>query len=294
MSAAPAPKPEPQTVTARSPLAGCTILIVCVLVLVFLVGFSTWALFRQADEIAKFTSDKPVAIAIAPTEDREADLNHLSERLEGFRQSLDGSAEVKLELSKDDLNTAIAAFPALSELKGAFNVREIREDGRLVLDTSLKMNGKPRRTREGEEGFVTADPRYLNGTLIARPELAGEEIVLRIDAIEIPGNTVPEPFRQQMSPYRVTERYKTDPTLGPVMKKLTGLTVTGGKIVLRKQPGENAPGTITKDQVDSGAKRLFLWLGVAASIFLAFVGLILFIGIRAKRRKEQEAAGKNL
>ncbi|MFD0893673.1 hypothetical protein KBB96_09150 [Luteolibacter ambystomatis] len=290
MSAAPAS--EPQTVTARSPLAGCTILIVCVLVLVFLVGFSTWALFRQADEIAKFTSDKPAPIAIAPTEDREADLNHLSERLEGFRQSLDGTAEVKLELSKDDLNTAIAAFPALTELKGAFNVREIREDGKLVLDTSLKMNGKPRRTREGEEGYVTSDPRYLNGTLIARPELADQEIVLRIDSIEVPGASVPEQFRQQMSPYRITERYKTDTTLGPVMKKLTGLTVTGGKVVLRRQPGETAPGTITNDQVDSGAKRLFRWLGLAASAFLALVGLLLFIGMRAKRRKEQEAAGQ--
>jgi len=288
MSAAPAS--EPQTVTARSPLAGCTILIVCVLVLVFLVGFSTWALFRQADEIAKFTADKPVPIVIAPTEDREADLNHLSERLEGFRQSLDGTAETKLELSADDLNTAIAAFATLNELKGAFHVREIREDGRLVLDTSLKMNGKPRRTREGEEGYVTSDPRYLNGTLIARPELADQEIVLRIDSIEVPGASVPEQFRQQMSPYRITERYKTDPVLGAAMKQLTGLTVTGGKVVLRKQPGETAPGTITNDQVDSGAKRLFRWLGVACCVFLVFVGLILFIGMRAKRRKEQEAA----
>ncbi|MGC4016520.1 MAG: hypothetical protein QM755_18655 [Luteolibacter sp.] len=282
--------PEPQKVTARSPLAGCTILIVCVLVLIFLVGFSTWALFRQADEIAKFTSEKPAPIEVAPTEDREADLNHLSERLEGFRQSLDGSTETKLELNADDLNTAIAAFPALSELKGSFHVREIREDGRLVLDTSLKLNGKPRRTREGETGYVTSDPRYLNGTIIARPELAEQEIVLRIDSIEVPGSTVPEPFLKQMSPYRVTERYKTDTVLGPAMKQLTGLTVTGGKVILRKAPGETAPGTITNDQVDSAAKRLFRWLGVAASVFLVFVGLILFIGMRAKRRKEQEAA----
>ncbi|BCU79310.1 hypothetical protein [Luteolibacter sp. LG18] len=284
--------PDSQQVTARSPLAGCTILIVCVLVLVFLVGFSTWALFRQADEIAKFTAEKPVTIKIAPLEDREADLNHLSERLEGFRQSLDNAGETKLELSADDLNTAIAAYPALSELKGAFHVREIREDGKLVLDTSLKLNGKPRRTRDGESGFVTSDPRYLNATLVARPELAQEEVVLRIDSIEVPGSTVPEPFLKQMSPYRVTERYKADTTLGPVMKKLTGLTVSGGKVVLRKSPGEIAPGTITNDQVDSAASRLFRWLGLAASVFLGLVGLILFVGMRAKRRKEREAAGK--
>jgi hypothetical protein len=147
------------------------------------------------------------------------------------------------------------------------------------------MNGKPRRTREGESGWVTTDPRYLNGTLVARPELAQGEIVFRIDAIDVPGAVIPEPFRKQMSPYRITERYKTDPVLGPAMAKLTGLEFSDGKAIVRKTPGENPPDTVTNDQVDFASSRLFKAFGVAAAIFLCIVGLLLFIGLRAKRRK---------
>jgi cell division protein FtsN len=54
--------PETPQATARSPLAGCTILIIALCVMVFLIGFSMWALFRQFDEIEKFTDSaaKPV------------------------------------------------------------------------------------------------------------------------------------------------------------------------------------------------------------------------------------------
>jgi hypothetical protein len=286
-----APKtPDP---SARSPLAGCTILIVCVCVMIFLVGFSTWVLFRQADEIMKFTSDKPTPVKLEVIESRESDVNSLSERLETFRQSLDREDATAFELSPADLNLAIASLPSLSEFRETFHVREIREDGKIVLDVSLRLNGKPRRTREGESGFMTSDPRYLNGTLLVRPELAQQEVILRIDSIEVPGSTVPPQFREQMSPYRITERYKTDPVIGGAMKKLTGLTVTDGKIILRKNPGELAPDTVSAEDVDSAAGRLFKWLGIAACVFLAFVAFVLFIGIRARRRKEQASKGQN-
>jgi hypothetical protein len=284
-----APKtPDP---SARSPLAGCTILIVCVCVLIFLVGFSTWVLFRQADEIMKFTSDKPTPVKLETIESRESEVNDLSERLEAFRQSLDREDPTTLEFTSADLNLAIASLPSLSEFRETFHIREIREDGRIVLDVSLRLNGKPRRAREGESGFMASDPRFLNGTLIVRPELAQQEVVLRIDSIDVPGSTVPNQFREQMSPYRITERYKTDPVIGGAMKKLTGLTVKDGKIILRKFPGEQAPDTVSTEQVDSAAGRLFKWLGIAACAFLAFVALVLFIGIRARRRKERVAKG---
>lgn len=279
--------PEKKDASARSPLAGCVIMIVLMMVMVFLIGFSTWALFRQADEIAKFTVETPKPLEVTSLEGRDADVNTLHERMEGFRQSLDREDTTKLELSADDLNLAIAAFAPLSEMRSTFRIREIREDGKMVADISLKMNGKPRRAREGETGFISSDFRYLNGTLITRPELAQGEVLLRIDSIEVPGAAVPDQFREQMSPYRITERYKEDPVLGPAMKKLTSLKVEGGKIVLRKTPGEIPPDTITHAQVDAASSRLFKWLGIAASLFLVLVGFLLFIGMRAKKRKAQ-------
>lgn len=280
--------PDPQKATARSPLAGCTILIIALCVMVFLIGFSTWALFRQFDEIAKFTDTTAKQVVVEALEGREPAVNSLAERLEAFRASLGREEQSRLELSVEDLNLAIAAYAPLSELKGTFRVRELKEDGTLVADISFPMNGKPRRAKENEPGWVASDGRFLNGSLIARPELGQGEIVLRIDAIEVPGKTVADPFRQQMSPYRITERYLVDPVLGPLMKKLTSVKVTAGKLTFERLPGVVPPETITKAQVDAGSSRLFKAMGIAASIFLGIVGLLLLIGLRARSRRARE------
>lgn len=275
---------KPQA-TARSPFAGCTIMIVVTLVMVFLVIFSGWVFFRQFDEIAKFTSTQPAPVEVSSVSGRETEANALAERVEAFRQSLDREGDTRLELTTDDLNLAIAAYEPLKELRGTFRIRELHADGKLIADISFPMNGKPRRTRDGEAGVFTTDPRYLNGTLIARPELAQGEVVFRIDSLDIPGAAVPEPFLKQMSPYRITERYKEDTTIGPAMKKLTGLELADGKVILRKKAGELAPQVITRDQVDFASTRLFKALGIAAAVFLCIVGLLLFIGLRAKARR---------
>ncbi|HEY8992048.1 MAG TPA: hypothetical protein VIM46_08735 [Luteolibacter sp.] len=279
--------PETPQATARSPFAGCTIMIVCVLVMVFLVAFSTWALFRQADEIAKFTSEKRVPVAETVVQGRESDANALAERLETFRQSLDREDATRLELSADDLNLAIAAYEPLKDLRGTLRIEEIHADGKIVAAISFLMNGKPRLARDGESGVVTTDPRYLNGKLVARPELAQGEIALRIDSIDVPGATVAEPFRKQMSPYRITERYKQDPVLGPALAKLTSLEFAEGKVIAHKTPGVTPPQTITREQVDFASSRLFKAFGVVAAVFLVIVGILLAIGLRAKARRGQ-------
>ena len=278
-------KPQPSgDPGARSPFAGCAILIAALVVMVFLIGFSVLTLFRQFNEIAKFTGVKPVPVEVSPLENNEADLNHLAERVETFRQQLAGDSEASLALSADELNLAIAAYDRFNELRGTFRVVAI-EDETLRCAISFPLNGRPRFARKREPGWIASDSRFLNGTLIARPLLNKHEIVLNLDTIEVPGAKVPREFIDQMSPYRVTERYLVDPLLGPEMAKLTRVAVAGGKLVLTRKPGETATDTITNAQVDSASTRLFTALGIAASVFLAFAGIIAFIGIRAKARK---------
>jgi hypothetical protein len=277
--------PETPQATARSPLAGCTILIIALCVMVFLVGFSMWALFRQFDEIEKFTDSAAKPVEISSIEGQETAINSLAERLEAFRVSLGREEESRLELSVDDLNLAIAVYAPLSELRKTFRIRELREDGSLVADISFPMNGKPRKTKDSETGWVTSDSRFLNGSLVTHPELGQGEIVLRIDKIEVPERTVVEPFRQQMSPYRITERYLADPVLGPLMKKLTAVKVSAGKMTFERVPGVVPPETITKSQVDAGSSRLFKGMGIVACVFLGLVGILLLIGLRAKARR---------
>ena len=272
--------------SARSPFAGCFILIAAVAVMVFLIGFSVLTLFRQFNEIAKFTGEKPVPIELVSLENREADLNALAERVEHFRQQLDSDKETSLALSADDLNLAIAAYEPFKELRGTFRVTGI-DAKTLSAAISFPLNGKPRLTRDGENGVVTSDSRYLNGTLFAVPHLLKREVVLSLDRIEVPGKKVAPEFTDQMSPYRITERYLKDPLIGPAMAKLTRVEISDGKVVLIRKPGENPVDLITNDQVDSASGRLFKTLGIAAACFLAFAGIIVLIGVRAKARKER-------
>ncbi len=277
----------PYEAGARSPFAGCAILIAAVAMLVFLIGFSVFALFRQSAEIEKFTTDKPIPIEISPSDNKAAEINDLTARLEKFRVDLSEDKESSLALSADDLNLAIAAYHAFSELRGTFRVTKI-EGETIHIAISYKLNGKPRLSRNGEPGWIASDFRYLNGTLVARPFLLKREVVLRLDTIEVTGAKVPPQFIDQMSPYRITERYLTDKILGPAMAKLTHIGVADGKVVLSRNPKENPADLITNEQVDSASSRLFLSLGLAATIFLVFAGIIVTIGLRAKARKASD------
>jgi hypothetical protein len=275
-------KPADPQATARSPFAGCAILIAALLVMVFLVVFSVFTLFRQFAEIEKFTADKPQALEVSKLEDQDAALNQLAEKLETFRQQLADDEETSLVLTPDEMNLAIAAYEPLKELRGTFRV--IAADGEtLRIAISFPLNGKPRLARDGEPGWLASDPRYLVGTLVARPALAKRELILRIDGIEVPGATVPREFIGQMSPYRISERYLTHPVIGPAMAALTRAGVEDGKLRLDRIPGENPADAISDAEVDSAGTRFFTILGVAASLFLVFAGVVIFIGLRAKR-----------
>jgi len=276
--------PSPIHASARSPFAGCAILIAALLVMVFLIGFSTLTLFRQSDEIAKFTTDKLVLLETSSLDGQEAALNSLAERIEIFRQQLTREGDASLALTPEELNLAIAAYAPFKDLRGTFRV--LSSDGETMrIAISFPLNGKPRLTRDGETGWITSDTRFLNGTLIARPALLKREVVLLLDDLQVPGATVPKEFIGQMSPYRITERYLTHQDLGPAMAKLTRVSISDGKLVFSRTAGEIPPDAITNAQVDSAGSRFFKVLGIAACGFLLVAGLIVFLGLRAKSRR---------
>lgn len=275
----------PPQATARSPFAGCLILVLALLMLLFLIGFSAWMPFRQASEIEKFTAAAPTPLAIDPIEGNEARVNPLVERLEAFRNQLHGDATLpaRVELDAADLNLAIAAFDPVQELRGSFRVREITGD-HLIIDICYKLNGRPRLARDDEEGTFASDPRYLIGTLKGRPQLMRRELVLKVDALEVPGATVPEGFMNHFGTLRIFEGSLKHPTLGPAMAAMTRAEISAGKLILSRLPGESPPDQVSDADMRKGGGRLITWLGIGASIFLAFAALMVFFGIRKQRR----------
>ena len=270
----------------KSPFAGCAILIVAVLVMIFLIGFSISVLFRQFNAIAKFTGEKPAVIEVVQVEDREAELNKLAEKIEAFRQAAGDEESAELELNAEELNLAIAAYEDFKDLRGTMKVSEITSEA-IRMEISFQLNGKPRLSKEGEGGWITSDPRYLNGTIVAEPGLLKREVVLQIRDIEVPGAEVAEQFIAQMSPYRIAERYVGDSGIGAVMPELTNVTLKEGAILFEKKAGEIAKDTVTDEQVDAASKRFFTFLGIAASIFLFFVAIVIFVGLRLKKKRDR-------
>ena len=283
------PPQAPQAqATARSPFAGCLILILALLMLVFLIGFSAWMPFRQATEIEKFTKPDPTPLPVEAIEGNEPKVNGLVERMESFRAGLTGDASqaARIELSAEDLNLAIAAFQPVEQLRGSFRVREITKDA-LIIDICYKLNGRPRRAREGEKGLITSDPRYLIGTIYGHPQLMRRELVLKVDKLEVPDATVPQGFLDHFSTLRIFEAHLKHPTLGPAMAAMTRAGLEDGKMVLSRIPGEAAPDTISEDQFRQGGGRIIKYLGIGACVFLAFAATMVFIGIRKQRQAEK-------
>ena len=275
----------PPQATARSPFAGCLILILALGMLVCLIGFTAWLPFKQASEIEKFTAPSPVPLPVEAVEGKVAEVNQLSERLENFRNQLQGDAEkpARLELGTADINLAIAAYDPGKELRGSFRVKEITKDA-LVIDICYKLNGRPRLAKEGEAGPVTSDPRYLIGTLKGRPQLARRELSLHVDSLEVPGTPVADGFMQHFSSLRLFEKYTKDPVLGPAMASLTRVELEPGKMVLSRIPGETAPEVVGDAAFRQGGGRMVTYLGIGACVFLAFAAIMVFVGLRRQRR----------
>lgn len=276
----------PPQATARSPLAGCLILILAVGMLVSLIGFAVWLPFKQYSEIEKFTAASPTPLPVESIEGNEAKVNELSERLEKFRSDLQGDASkpARIELSPEDLNLAIAAYDPGKQLRGSFRVKEITKEA-LVIDICYKLNGKPRLAKEGEKGPVTSDPRYLIGTLNGHPQLGRRELALHVDSLAVPGGApVADGFMQHFSSLRLFESYVKDPVLGPAMATLTRAELEPGKLVLSRVPGETPPEVIGDADFRQGGGRMIKWLGIGACVFLAFAGTMVFVGLRRQRR----------
>jgi hypothetical protein len=223
-------------------------------------------------------------VAVTSLADQESALNALAERLENFRQQLDGNTTASIALTPEEMNLAIAAYEPFKELRGTFRILEA-EGEVLRIAISFPLNGRPRLTREGEDGWITSDSRYLNGTMIARPGLLKQEVILQIDDIKVPDKQVPEEFVGQMSPYRLTERYLQHPVIGPVMAKLTKVGIENGKVVLTRVPGEMPADAISDEQVNAAGSRMFTVLGIVACVFLVFAGAVVFVGLRAKAKQ---------
>ncbi len=279
------PSPEPPTKTpsdrkkkpstadptrAQNPGAGCLIMIVALVSLAFLVGFGIWSLFKQHREISKFTDPSPQEIAVPDLEANAQAVIGLNAKLETFRTEAGNKREALLKLSAEELNLAFAAFKEFEELRGTFRVKEITAE-EVHIEIAFKMRGAPTKPE---------DFRYLNGTMITRPQLTGGEIIFEVTRIEVSGKTVPDGFVGVFSPYRPAQMYLEDEALGPWMKRLTSLTLEDGFATLAIIPADTPPAAEPPDIELPHILRAAVLFG---AILLGFTAIVIMAIKRGRR-----------
>lgn len=278
--------------SVRSPLSGCTILVFAVLMLVFLIGFAIWTPFRQAAEIETFTRAEPQPVPTVEIESGSGEAAALKSRLESFRETLDNPRlEAELALNAREINLAVALFEPLAELRETFWVEEVGDDD-IRVSICYQLNGRPRLAREGEDGPITADPRYLVGEMRVTPQLGKRELALRVEDLEVGDKEIPEGFMGHFSTLRIFEGFLDDERIGGGMARLTDARIEDGRLVLARVPGDPVPEVVSDEDFRSSGGKIAMFLGGAIILFLIFAGSALFIGYRAQLRK-LEAAERN-
>lgn len=255
----------------QSPFAGCSIIMVAAVVMLFLVGFTIWSLFKVDREISKFTEDTPRPTPVLDPMKFENEFNDLSRRLDGFRAAVLADEPAELLLSTRDINLSIAAHSQFNELRETFHLMSLSPDSAEV-QISYKINGKPL----GDRAF-----RYLNGSFTGKPRLESGQLLIDIERIHSQKGEVPAEFAAHLSDHQITAPYLKDEILGPVMKKLTSIELKEGGLLVRAKPGVEPPGQqeLTREEIDQTKK-------IAVTAFLAvlsFFALALFLFLKSRK-----------
>ena len=246
--------PKADSDGSQNPGAGCLIMIV--------VGFGVWNLFKQHREISKFTESSPRKLPLPDLEANAPAVIKLNAKLETFRTETGNKREATLRLNPEEIK----------ELRETFSVTQITED-EVRIGIAFKMRGAPTKSD---------DFRYLNGTMVTRPELTGGEIIFVVESIEVPGRTVPEGFVGVFSPYRPAQVYLDNEVLGPWMKKLTSLTLEEGFITLAITPSETPPAAEPAQVKVGHILRACILFG---AVLLGFIATVIIAVKRGKARK---------
>jgi len=212
-----------------SALPGCYIFALLAGLVVATLVWAGYTFLKQVDELAAFTDEEPVALAVvAPG---AAQLAALEERLSAFGAAAGAGQPAELTLSVDDLNTILAGFPRLAEMKPLLVVRRLGPEAAFTADISFPMNSLPGRRR------------YLNGQLDGRFGLHPEAgLFISVLDVRVPGRTVPpgfiEVYQRGIIPGKnfgflddmLVRNFRDDRHFAEPLRRLSSLRSTEGEI----------------------------------------------------------------
>lgn len=261
-----------------SPFAGCSIFIIAGVLALGMITFTFWIGTRVETAVEGFTAEKPKPIEQTETKGKESAQVRLKNKLVAFRHSIEVGKKGELTLNADEMNLAIATFEILKPQRGNLYVTSIGKEG-IRAEISNPINSKMSNIISGEKSY-----RYLNGTILIRPELVENAVFPRITSIKPDGGgSVPDEFVQQISKTLLMP-FKNDQEIGPLFHRISSVEIIDNAVVIKTDPAysnDSARGATDNQPV---FERFMKGFAVAAVVFLAIIAGIMIL---SRRRAKQ-------
>lgn len=210
-----------------SPAPGCTMISIAMGVVSLLVIWAIYVALKQNSTIDGFAEPTAATYEIAPP---SAEALQRADAIQAaFEKAIRENSAVRIEMTAEDFNTLIASREVLKDFKGNTRVESITDKGLL---TSMS---QPMRS-----GFLGGS-RFLNGTLLLRPDLRTHTVFFVVEDIQVPGKEVPRGFIDQYSSLQLYRIDPSHPVLGKALQRLDKVTIEGDRVVVvtrALEPGE--------------------------------------------------------
>ncbi len=201
-----------------SPLSGCIILIVTIVVFGGLIVLYTTVGLWMNRQIEAFTSENPIELPIPSTTPAQTDA--VMAKLKELQTAAEANEIARVLFTVEDLNALFATLPLLEDYKGKASIQSITTDGIFV-----EMTQQMRALMPGQR-------RYLNATFLFKPEASRKTVIFAVRDIAVPGKEVPAEFVNSYSSqdlFRLDVRHEV---MGPVLKKIDRAYTEEGVLVI--------------------------------------------------------------
>ena len=254
-------------------IAGCGIFLIILAMVVFLVSVSVYSYYDHKNAFIKFSQETITHTEIADTTDTVA-ITELEKKFSDFGTLVKEKKLASMELSKDEINLAIAHFPKLAEFKKTLFVTDIT-DKHIEARTSFAINA-------GFDGI-----RHFNGKLMLEPVIAQGSIFPIVDKAEADtGEPVPEKVLEAI-PVLMFAGYRNDESIQSIFHKITKVQLVDGNLHITSEPGSTETAIIDLD-VSEQANDGFQLFALLTFIFVTTIAFALWY---ARFRKKQRGAG---
>lgn len=220
--------PEMKKGSGGGCLKGC--LIITVILILIIVGLTIGGYYYLKSQINKYTSDKPADIpsVTLPAEQ----LEELQARVDSFQSSFeeiakpdeDGSENVELILTQDEINALIASNPDFAN-----RVFVTIKDGNVSADVSIPLDEVP-----------MAGGRYLNASASLNVSMNNGALLVTLADASVNGQPIPQEIVTAMQSENLAAELYKEPEAVKVIQRVKELKIEDKRIILVATPKVSA------------------------------------------------------